>query len=68
MFEYEYLTIRQIAESKQYSFSLLSLRTLFFKREKNGLNKVSRKIGGKIYIRRDLFEKWIESHAITNEE
>jgi hypothetical protein len=68
MVDYEYLTIRQVAENKRYPFSLPSLRTLVFKREKNGLGKAIRKIGGKIYVRRDLFEKWIESHAITKEE
>ena len=56
-----YRTIRQIAESSQYPFTIGQLRYYLMFRHKNGLEKAVRKIGKRIYLREDLFEEWIES-------
>lgn len=56
----EYRTVSQIAE--EFPFTVASLRYLIFHSDKNGLDKVIRRIGSKIIFRRDLFIEWIESN------
>lgn len=59
---YEYKTVQQIATSDRYPFTLGQLRHLFLFRHRNGLDEATRKIGKRLLIRVDLFDKWIESH------
>lgn len=65
MSDYQYLTIKQIAESDQYPFSLGQVRHFLTMRHKNGLDAAIRKIGKRLYLRKDLFETWIESQGST---
>ena len=58
-----YLEPKQIAECNHYPFSLGQMRHYLLMRHKNGLEKAIRKIGKRIYIRKDLFEAWIENQS-----
>lgn len=61
--EIQYLTTQQIAESNCYPFTLGQIRHYLLMRHRNGLHKVVRKIGKRLYLRRDLFEDWIEAQS-----
>lgn len=63
MNDYQYLSIKQIAESSQYPFSLGQMRHYLSMRHINGLETAIRKIGKRLYLRKDLFDAWIESQA-----
>jgi hypothetical protein len=63
MNDFKYLTIKQVAESDRYPFTIGQLRHYLIYRHKNGLENAIRQIGKKIYLRQDLFEAWIESMA-----
>lgn len=63
MNDYEYLSVQQIAESSRYPFSLGQVRHYLMFRHRNGLEKTIRKIGKRLYFRRDLFEQWIEEQT-----
>lgn len=63
MSDYQYLSIKQIADSNQYPFSLGQIRHYLIMRHKNGLDAAIRKIGKRLYLRKDLFDTWIESQA-----
>lgn len=62
MEQVQYLTITQIAKNDCYPFTLGQIRHYLLMRNRNGLEKAVRKIGKRIYLRRDLFEQWIESN------
>lgn len=66
MSEYQYLSIKQIAEGDQYPFTMGQLRHFLSMRHKNGLEDACRKIGKRLYLRKDLFEQWIENQATKN--
>jgi hypothetical protein len=66
MSEYQYLTIKQIAEGNNYPFTLGQIRHYLIMRHKNQLHKAVRKIGKRLYLRKDLFEEWIENQASKN--
>ncbi len=57
-----YLSVYQIAEAAEYPFTLGQIRHYLLMRHCNGLEKAVRKIGKRLYLRRDLFEQWIESN------
>jgi hypothetical protein len=61
MENYKYLSPHQIATSEEYPFTIGQVRHLLLMRHKNGLEKAIRKIGKRLYVKRDLFESWIES-------
>lgn len=63
MSDYQYLSIKQISESSSYPFSLGQMRHYLIMRHKNGLEVAIRKIGKRLYLRKDLFDDWIESQA-----
>ena len=56
----QYLTIKQIAEESGYPFTLAQLRHYLSFRHRNGLSTAIRKIGKRLFIRKDLFDSWIE--------
>lgn len=56
MNDHEYLSVQQIADGSRYPFSLGQLRHYLMLRHRNGLEKAIRKIGKRLYLRRDLFE------------
>jgi len=58
----KYWTISQIAKSDLYPFTLAQMRHHLLIRDINGLEKAVRKIGKRLIIRMDLFDKWIESY------
>lgn len=58
----KYLSAKQIAESDHYPFTLGQIRHYLLMRHRNGLEKAVRKIGKRLYLRKDLFEEWIESN------
>ena len=55
MSEFQYLSIRQIAESERYPFTLGQIRHYLLMRHRNGLDKAVFKIGKRLYLRQDLF-------------
>ncbi len=63
MEEIQYLTAKQIAESRCYPFTPGQVRHFLLMRHRNGLQKAVRKIGKRLYLRKDLFENWIEDQA-----
>lgn len=63
MNDYQYLSIKQIAESNQYPFTPGQIRHYLIMRHKNGLDAAIRKIGKRLYLRKDLFDAWIERQA-----
>jgi len=63
MGEYQYLSIKQIAEGSLYPFTFGQIRHYLLMRHRNGLDRAVRKIGKRLYLRRDLFEDWIESQS-----
>lgn len=63
----QYLTTTQIAECDTYPFSLGQIRHYLLMRHRNGLDKAVRKIGKRLYLRKDLFEQWIESNQGGNQ-
>lgn len=58
-----YLSVQNIAKSKEYPFSIGQLRYYLTKRHLNGLQKAVRKIGKRLYLRVDLWEEWIEEQG-----
>ncbi len=66
MSDYQYLSIKQIADSSQYPFSLGQIRYYLIMRHKNGLDAAIRKIGKRFYLRKDLFDAWIESQVLKD--
>ena len=58
-----YLETKQIAESSNYPFTIGQLRYFLLMRHKNGLQKAVRKVGKRLYVRKDLFEEWIEAQG-----
>jgi len=63
MTNFEYMSVQQIVQSEQFPFSLGQVRNFLVMRHKNGLAAAVRKIGRRLYLRRDLFEQWIESQS-----
>jgi hypothetical protein len=60
-----YWSPQQIVSSGKYPLTLGQLRYLLLHRHKTGLQGAVRKIGKRLVIRIDLFEKWIEAQSIT---
>jgi len=61
MTEYTYLRPKQIYEGKEYPITKGQIRGFLLNRKTNGLHICVRKIGKSILIRKDLFDKWLES-------
>jgi len=59
----KYLSIRQVAESGKYPFTLPMIRHYLLHRHRNGLSKAVRKIGKRLFLRADLLDAWIEEQA-----
>lgn len=57
----EYTSPQQIVRSGQYPFTMGQLRHFLLHRHKNGLENAVRKIGKRLVLRKDLFDRWIES-------
>ena len=64
MSEMKYLTIDQVCED--FPFTKGQIRYFLMHRKENGINTCLRKIGKRIYIRKDLLEKWIDSQVIED--
>lgn len=56
----QYLSTAQITECGHYPFTLGQIRHYLLMRHRNGLDKAVRKIGKRLYLRKDLFDHWIE--------
>ena len=61
MSDTEWLTVEDVIAS--YPFSRGVFRLMLFKRDSNGLSIAVRKIGKKIYLRKDLLDKWIDDQV-----
>lgn len=59
----EYMSLKQIADSDNYPFTIGQLRHYLMHRHRNGLETAVRKIGKRLFIRTDLFIAWIEKQA-----
>ena len=57
----KWLTVSQLA-LKEPAFSENSIRWLIRGKETNGFSKCIRKVGGKLLINIDDFDKWIDGH------
>lgn len=68
MSDVEYRSPQQIIDDAKYPFTMGQLRHYLLKRHKNGLEKAVRKIGKRLYIRKDLFNKWIEEQSNKNNQ
>ena len=66
MANHEYYSPQQIVLSGRYPFTMGQIRHLLLFRHKNGLNACVRKIGKRLVLRIDLFEKWIEEQKEGN--
>lgn len=62
-----YFDSKQIAESANYPFTLGQMRHYLMMRHRNGLEKAIRKIGKRLYFRKDLFNEWIENHQMSHQ-
>jgi hypothetical protein len=56
-----YCSVNQVADIYAGTFSRASLRWLIFNEKTNGFSCCIRRVGRKILINLDEFEKWIES-------
>jgi len=54
-----YFTVKQFSEKFPF-VSQSSLRWIIFNAEKNGFNKVIKRIGAKILLNADAFEIWLK--------
>lgn len=59
----EYISPQQIVQSGRYPFTIGQIRHFLLHRHKNGLENAVRKIGKRLVLRKDLFDRWIESKA-----
>lgn len=57
-----YYTVKQLAE-KHPAFSEASLRYYIFHENTNGFNKVTRRVGKKILLSEEAFQKWLDSNG-----
>jgi hypothetical protein len=58
-----YVSIKELAKDPKCPFSYSELRHLLFDRHKNGLEVTTKKVGTKLYIRTELFYKWLASRT-----
>ncbi len=63
MSDFQYLSIKQVAESNRYPFTIGQMRHYLIMRHRNSLDVAVRKIGKRLYLRQDLFDAWIEQQA-----
>jgi len=54
-------TVNQIVENAYPIITKGKMRWWIFHAEKNGLSKAIVRIGGRVYIDRDVFNEWLES-------
>jgi len=66
MTDYQYWSPRQIVDSKRYPFSMGQLRHLLLHRHHNNLQEVVRKVGKRLVLRMDLFDRWIEAQSVKH--
>lgn len=60
-----YFTVRQFAEKFQFT-TQSGLRYYIFHSAKNGFDKVIKRIGTKVLINSNAFEKWLEENNGRN--
>jgi hypothetical protein len=53
------LTVNQFSEKHQ-AFSKGAIRSLIFRADTNGFNKVIRRIGGRVLLNEQAFFEWVE--------
>ena len=58
--KYEYATVKQLAADPNLCFSEAMIRYYLLNQHRNGLSKAVRRIGRKLFVRKDLFLDWIE--------
>lgn len=63
MTDQQYLNVKQIVEDGQYPFTRGQVRQMLLLRHRNGLDSAVRKIGRRIYVNKEQFDQWIESHV-----
>ena len=56
-----FLSVKRASE--HYDIPIGGLRGLLFRRENNGLNKAVVKLGRRILLKRDEFERWLLTHS-----
>jgi len=63
MEDVKYLSAQQIIDCKCYPFTIGQIRHYLLLRHRNGLEKAVRKIGKRLYLRKDLFDAWIDEQG-----
>jgi hypothetical protein len=58
-----YMSPQQIVLGGKYPFTIGQLRHLLLYRHRNGLDGAVRKIGKRLYLKKDIFDQWIESQS-----
>jgi hypothetical protein len=58
----EYVTVAQLAQ-RYPAFSQGSIRWLIFNGERNGFNRVVRRLGRKVILNLSEFRKWLEEQT-----
>lgn len=58
----KYLTPQQIVDSEEYPFDEGMMKWALSQRKKTGLDRATRKIGRRLFINKELFDNWLESH------
>jgi hypothetical protein len=56
----KYMSVKQIAESGEYPFTVGQLRDWLLHRDKNGLDAAVRVVGKRLYFNMEEFDKWVE--------
>lgn len=63
MDSYELIAAVDIPKKKEYPFTIGQIRHFLNNRHKNNLSIAVRKIGKRLYLRKDLWESWLESQG-----
>lgn len=61
MTDFKFITMRQIADSEKYPFTWSAITKLIHRSKDNGLHDAVFRVGRKVLIREDLFDKWLQS-------
>lgn len=60
MTERKFLTIKEIVDCNEYPFTMGQMRLYLSLRQQNGLVEACIKIGKRVLINKDKFDKWLE--------
>ena len=56
------ITVQELAESPENPFTAGQIRWWIFRETLNGFDSVVVRVGKRVYIDHDAFERWLEEH------